>query len=76
MSTAFGHPRIRELAVMANFHGGPADGEREHVSRHLLPEGLRPYCDYSHGTRVHRYEARTAFTDGDASVDVFYVGVF
>ncbi len=76
MSTTWDHPRIREVAVVANFFGGPADGQCELVLRHLLPEGLRPYCNYSHGTRVYRYESRTAFTAAATEIEVYYVGIF
>ncbi len=74
MSTAFDHPRIREIAVSAHFHGGPADGLHELVLRHLLPEGLRPYCDYQHGSWLHRYESTTTFTADTVEIEVHHLG--
>ena len=73
MSTTWDHPRIREVAIAAHFHGGPADGLHELVLRHLLPVGLRPFCDYRHGARMHRYEARTPFTGATVEIEIYHV---
>ena len=63
--------------IQVKYHGGPKDGEIEHVDRTAFDDWINafPFGEFYHGSRLHLYQSYTSFSDEDEVVAVYYAGL-